>query len=215
MPHEALLLTIVYDEEAKRFVQNGRTVTSNTLRAEIDKLTAHVAREAERIGRRYSDKRIGIAQFEREMRDLLKSGHVIAASVGRGGRSRMDQSDWGKVGARLKKEYGYLQKMSDKLARGTLAKAVTPNRAKRYANSVVMSYHETRHKEKTPSRTEIKVRLIQNSKEGCEECTADAAIGWMNVEDMGEIGTRICGNFCLCELEFSDDYERETGDQVD
>jgi len=206
MPDGGLVLNIVYDESAKQFRQNGRVVSNQAVRAEIDKLTAFVSKEAQRIGKKYADGKIGIAQFEIEMRELLKSSHLVASSVGRGGRARMSQADWGKVGSRLKREYTYLQKFARKLAQGKIAKAVTPNRAKSYSSSVVMSYHETMRTEQTQnSVTDIKVRLIQNSKEGCSECTADADRGWVAVEDMQEIGTRICQNFCLCEFEFSDD----------
>lgn len=194
-----------YDPDRKQFKQGGKVISRAATRAKIDKLTAHISKEAAKIGDRYSKGRIGIAGFESEMRTLLKSAHIISASVGRGGRDRMTQSDWAKVGNRLKKEYSYLSLFSRKLQRGTLSKAYTANRAKLYASSVVMSYHETVHKEATQnSVSDVKVRLVQNSKEGCVECNADAARGWVNVEDLDEIGTRICQNFCLCEILFSD-----------
>lgn len=218
MPDDAagLLLRITYDERDNTFRRNGRRIGPEAVRREIDLLTKHVEREAARIGRRYARKTIGIAEFEAEMRELLKSAHIVAASVGRGGRVRMTAADWGKVGSRLKKEYGYLARLADKLVRGTVARPFSAYRAKLYASSIVMSYHETKRKEHTQnSRTPIKVRLIQNSKEGCSECTSDASRGWVAVEDMQEIGTRICGNFCLCEFEFSDDYERRTGRTVE
>lgn len=194
-----------YSPKYKRFINDGHQLSFDGVRREVDKLTAVVARDAERIANRYAAGKITSVEFEEQMRALLKSGHIIASSVGRGGIGRMTQADWGKVGARLKKEYGYLRKFVTKLEKGKIEKAITPNRAKRYSSSIVMSYHETRRTEETISKTPIKVRLIQNSKEGCPECTADAARGWVNVEDMEEIGSRICGNFCLCELEFSDD----------
>lgn len=193
-----------YDDTRKQFKREGRWVSRASARRELDKLTERFKRDAVRIGERYA-RGGSLIEFEAAMRDLLKSAHVVASSVGRGGLVRMNQSDWGKVGNRLKREYGYLSKFVRRLEKGKIPKAITPNRAKRYANSVIMSYHETVHKEATKdSVSEIKVRLVQNSKEGCEECAADAARGWVNVEDMDELGTRICGNFCLCDLEFSD-----------
>lgn len=187
-------------------------VSRAQVRREIDNLTVYVAKQAGIIGRRYERGVINLPQFELEMRDLLKSGHIIAASVGRGGRSRMAQADWGRVGAKLKSEYGYLAKFARKIGLGKVPKVATANRAKKYADSVRMSYHQTMRTEITASSvTNIKVRLITNSEEGCEECAADEARGWVNVEDMDELGTRICGNFCKCDLIFEDDYERETG----
>jgi hypothetical protein len=198
-------LRIVYDAKRKQFKQNGRVISRSATRAEVDKLTDVVRRTAANIGERYAKGSISLAQFEIEMRDLIKSGHIVAASVGRGGRIRMTQADWGKVGSRLKKEYGYLGRFVRKLEKGTLAKPFTANRAKKYSSSIVMSYHEMALQEQTlDSVSDVKVRLIQHSKEGCEECTADAAEGWMAVEDFTLIGERLCQNFCLCDAEFSD-----------
>lgn len=207
MPNnDGLTIRIAYDPAQKRYVEGGKVIARESVQAEIDKLTEYVAKEALRIGSSYSKGRISLAEFEVRMRELLKSSHIIASSVGRGGKARMTLSDWGKVGARLKKEYGYLAKFVRKVSLGKVSKVATPHRASLYASSVRMSYHTTVHKEETKnSVSDIRVRLVQNSKEGCEECAADAARGWVAVEDMDEIGSRICGNFCLCELIFDDD----------
>lgn len=193
MPHD-------YRPQTKSFVGVPRPL----VRKEIDKLTDHIAKQAALIGRRYEKGKITLAEFELQMRELLKSGHIIAASVGKGGRSRMTLKDWGKVGSRLKKEYTYLSKFRRKIGLGKVPRIATANRAKKYASSIVMSYHETVRTEHG-RESELKVKLVTNSLEGCEECAADEAAGWMNLEDMGEIGTRICGNFCKCDLVFSDE----------
>ena len=68
-------------------------------------------------------------------------------------------------------------------------------------------------------------RLITNSQEGCQECADDEAAGWVDVNDMKEIGTRECGDFCKCDIEFEDEFnltdeditvtvEVDTGDAV-
>ncbi len=193
MPHD-------YRPQTKSFVGVPRPL----VRKEIDRLTEHIKKEAARIGTLYQDGKINLAHFEIEMREMLKSSHIIAASVGRGGRARMTLSDWGKVGSRLKAEYGYLAKFTRKVGLGKIEKVATANRAKKYASSIVMSYHETVRTEHG-RESELKVRLITNSEEGCEECAADEALGWINLDEMGEIGTRICGNFCKCDLQFSDE----------
>ncbi len=193
-----------YDYQSKSRKFKG--VSRQAVRSEIDKLTGHVSKQAAIIGGRFESGEINIAQFEIDMRDLLKSGHIIAASVGRGGRARMTQADFGRVGARLKSEYGYLGKLVRNIDIGKVAKVATANRAKNYASSIVMSYHETVRTEMTrDSVSPIRARLVTNSKEGCEECAADDALGWQAVEDVSEIGTRICKNFCKCDILF-DDY---------
>lgn len=201
MPHD-------YNTKTKKF----EGVSRLAVRGEINKLTDHVSNEAARIAKGYRAGRITLIEFETAMRELLKSGHIIAASVGKGGRARMTQSDWGQVGAKIKWQNGYLTKFARKIGRGSITEIATASRAKSYASSIYMSFANTFHKAQTEfvkeGKNPARVRLITNSEEGCAECAADEAQGWMSVDDMGELGTRLCGDFCKCDLEFEDDVER-------
>ena len=190
---------------------DGRLISRVELRGLIDKLSSFVVRRSKNIATRFDAGKITAAQFNAEMRELLKAGHIVAASVGRGGKAQMTAKDWGKVGAKIRWQYGYLDKFARKLERGAIAN--TANRARQYVNAIYVSYATALQetvKELGPVKGEdIKVRLITNSREGCIECENDEAEGWMAVDDMAEIGTRLCGDFCLCFLEFSDDVQGE------
>jgi hypothetical protein len=206
-----------FDEKRKRFRdKDGRLVSRREVRPLIQKLTDTVAKDAAKIATRYSNGKINLTQFEIEMRELLKSGHIVAASVGRGGRERMTASDWGKVGAKIKWQNGYLAKFARKIGQGKIAKIATASRARSYASSLYISYStalQTAHSEfigsgrDAESEREMLCYLEQNSEEGCVECTADAAAGPMPVSEMGELGSRICGDFCKCEIIFEDEPE--------
>jgi len=200
---------ITYDRKAKQFVSEGRKVSRREVRAEINKLLETVEKSAARYGKSYLSSEISLAEFRLGMQDLLKSGHIVAASVGKGGRALMTQADWGKVGAKIKWQYGYLDKFAKKLERGILSESAAASRAKSYASSVFVSFSNTFQEAQTKfvaeGKNPLQARLIQNSEEGCSECEADAAEGWMSVDDMGEIGSRICGDYCKCDIEFSDD----------
>lgn len=214
MPHD-------YEPSSRRYRFNGRYVPRAELRKEIDKLSRFIRREASSIGAKYASGEIGIAEFEIAMRELLRAGHIVSASVGKGGRDQMTLKDWGRVGRKVKWQYEYLAKFSRKLASGRLSKAFTESRARSYASSIYVSYAESRFvaaKEAIAdgdgdrgrgrggdADSRPRCRLIQNSEEGCIECTADADEGWMDVDDMTEIGGRICGDFCKCELLFEDE----------
>jgi hypothetical protein len=205
MPHD-------FDPQTRQYRFNGRPVTRREVRDEVTKLITFVEKEAKPIADRYARGVINLSQFEIEMRELLKAGHIVSASVGRGGRARMQQKDWGRVGAKIRWQYDYLAKFTRKLSSGKLTKAYSENRAKSYASALYISFTDARMEAQTEvidggsdERREIQCRLIQNSEEGCVECESDAAEGWMSVDDMGEIGSRLCGDFCKCEIEFSDE----------
>lgn len=201
-----------YDIKTRQFVtEKGRVRSRGEMRQEIDKLTDRVKRDARKLAERFHDKEIDEAEFVVSMRELLKSGHIIAASVGRGGRQRMQAADWGRVGRKLKWQYKYLDKFAKRIANDTISGVAGSNRAALYASALHISYYDSVYvdyaevdKPVDANGEEILVRLVQNSQEGCEDCAADAGEGWMPVDQMGELGTRICGDFCRCDLEFSD-----------
>ena len=91
-----------------------------------------------------------------------------------------------------------------------MTKAYSENRARSYASSLYISFSQAEQEAKTEylpgadNPEQIYATLVQSSKEGCEECNADADAGPQPVEEVGEIGSRICGEWCLCVLEFTD-----------
>jgi hypothetical protein len=206
MPHDYVVGTHLY------VTARGREVPHAEVRRTIERLLAVVGSRARRLGERFNRGEITVDEFHAGMRELLRSGHIVAYSIGRGGRKRMSQADWTRVGAKLKSEYGYLRKLAAKLASGKVAKAITAHRAQKYAAGIWTSYHNAFAGEHNKSG--ILVRRILNAKESCEGCLRIARKGWITPREMPDLGTQECGNFCKCYFEFSDDYERETGIKV-
>ena len=200
---------VQYNEQTKQFEDNGKVIEAAAILLLIDRLTSVGKREAKRISGRLERGEISVAQWRAAIAELLKSAHIIAASVGRGGRSRMTQSDWGKVGNKLRWQYGFLDKFTRSIVSGAvvIGAGVIANRAIKYLSAPYISFQTAKQAEHTigVDGKPVMVRLVQNSKEGCSECAADASLGFIPVDDMDPIGSRICGDFCLCDLEFSDE----------
>lgn len=212
-----------FDTKLHRYrTANGHLRTREELRRSIDKLTDHVKREAKRLALAVDAKEITPVEFEIAMRELLKSAHVVAATVGRGGKEQMEQSDWGVVGNKLRWQYAFLARFARQILAAAVAGPRIASRAEKYASAIHISFYRANHAELKSAGSDtgppvdddgkkIKVRLVQNSKEGCSECKADAARGWVLVEDMGEIGSRKCGDYCRCDLHFSTDDPNYSG----
>jgi hypothetical protein len=201
--------------ENKKFVtSSGRVRTRAEVRGAIDELVEHTKREARRLAHAVYSGKITAAQFDIEMRELLKSGHIIAASVGKGGRVRMRSRDWGIVGNKIRWQYKYLTKFSRKIARDILSEAASANRVQLYADALHITFYKAFYEDmkERPKDAPVDkdgkpllVKLVQNSQEGCEDCAADASEGWMELDEMTPLGGRICGDFCKCDLVFSDE----------
>lgn len=202
-------MAVTYNPQKKQFERDGVPVTSEELRTLIDRLTLQTKREARRLSERLERGEITRDAWLVAMATLLRASHVVAASVGSGGYNRVTEERWRKVEQKFIWQAGYLQKFSAMIAAGTLIDAIA-SRSVKYASAVFITFSNAWKEEQTLGRDEKEMlcRLVQNSKEGCPECNADAAAGWMPVSEMGEIGSRECGDFCLCEIEFEDEVMR-------
>lgn len=206
MPYE-------FDKSKRAYLSADGYVKRAETRAVLDKLLEHFRNDAGKLAVRVSRGELTADQFEQSMRELLEHSHIIAGTVGKGGREQMRSSDWERINNKVEWQAGYLGKFARRVAKGTLSEAAIKSRAKTYssgvyvsyADSVAESYREWREAGNAPQEDEV--RLVQSSKEGCNECTADAAAGWMPISEMGEIGSRECGDWCLCEIEWKSDVE--------
>ena len=207
-----------YDVRAKHFITKaGRIRSRSEMRQEVAKITDHLKKEARRLAQAQAAGRITANELETEMRSLLKASHTLAASIGRGGWKRMTPKDWGRVGAKIKWQNKYLKKFARIIARDILSGPAAMNRIQSYASAIHVTFYrafaeEMRETGTMPSDVprdkdgkEILVKLVQNSEEGCPDCIADADEGFMPLDEMGDLGTRECGDWCKCILVFSDE----------
>jgi hypothetical protein len=208
-----------YDLKARRFRDGttGKLVPRSGVRGLIDKLLDTVRSDAAKIAGRYESGSINLAQFEIEMRELLKSAHIVAASVGRGGRVRMTQADWGRIGAKIKWQYQYLAKFTRKLEQGRISKIATASRARSYASSVFVSFSNMFQK----AQTEFVERRQKPRPRAARHQLAGGMHGMRGGRGRGlderrryeRNWNRICGDFCRCDLIFEDE-ERSIADRL-
>lgn len=192
---------ITYNPKTKHYEQDGKRISPARITALIGKLIDRSKVEAKRITKRYADGAITYEKWYEAMVSLIESAQIVAASVGRGGRELVE--NWGKVASRVAWQQDFLPRFGRDIASDKLSEAQTANRAGMYADASYVTYqNEAMDAQKDGSG--VMARLITNSAEGCSECAADEAEGWMPLDEMTPIGERICQAFCRCSLEFSD-----------
>jgi hypothetical protein len=204
-----------WDAKLKHYTTaSGRTRSRAEMRAEVDKLTEYVKRQSKLLAEQAQEGAITAKEFELSMRELLKSGHIIASSVGRGGRARMTSTDWARVGRKIEWQNGYLKKFSKLIARDLLSGPASSNRVQMYASALHVSYYNSVYVEQGDRPTdvpldangkELLVRRELNAQESCGDCVEYAGMGFMPLDEMPELGSLECGDFCKCDLIFSDD----------
>lgn len=187
---------------------DGNVIELAALLLLIDRLTNATKRQAKLLASKLADGAITFDQWQASMLSLLKSAHITAAATGRGGLDRLTAKDWQRIEKKVTWQASYLPRFGRAIVAGAVVGAVLLRRAGSYASSPFISFSDARldaQKDAADPTKPMMCRLVQNSKEGCEECTADADAGWMPVDEMGEIGSRICQDYCLCIIEFEDE----------
>lgn len=177
------------------------------VRLEIDKFIQEVAKRAAQIAVELTAGRIVIEVFQKQIRDLLKAAYTVAGAVAKGGWKQMSSSDRGKIGARTKKQYGFLNNFALKIKDGSLSIKQIEARTKSYARSArtvyetgVMEAHESLAAELEDA--EVLCEREIHSKEGCGECIDWASAGYIPIDEQPEIGSLECGEYCLCTIDY-------------
>jgi len=83
----------------------------------------------------YADGSISIDEFRDITKNIIKDTYIDMYAMGAGGRNSMSPADWGRVGAIVKEQYGYLRNMFDQLANGEISPRQLKARLKMYLNS--------------------------------------------------------------------------------
>src|SRR5437868_5542047 len=189
-----------FDERSRRYrdPETGRFVSKETVRRAAMDAEERFKAEASKHASRLETGAISAAVFTTAMALLVKSNLVVMSAIGKGGWRQMSRSDWGSVGAAVKREYGYLRKFAGQLDR--LSAPQINARARMYANAgyVAFSGFLTRT---FAVGAYTQARRTLHAAESCSGCESFAG-EWMPIGELPEIGTQECGSRCKCSVDY-------------
>ena len=93
----------------------GTFVSGKRLRAVRDDWIASKRPIADNLAARYKAGDITITDWIMETRAELKSAHIAQYVLARGGLGNMTQADYGRIGAKLREQYGFLNDFAAKI----------------------------------------------------------------------------------------------------
>ena len=208
---ESLIIDLVqekgyyYDTENARYVSrwNGRPVKESTVRNAVEKYNNKFIQDnIDRSTERLISGDITLQEWQDKVADEIKQGHVINATVGKGGRAAMGQSDWGRVGRRLRDQYQYLNGFSQAIKAGTLTPGQIRVRMNMYVNAIRSSYYGGLTAAMKVAGRKMERRRT-TSATPCGQCTAWEARGWQPIGTVPEPGIDCDGlTNCKCEKEY-------------
>lgn len=130
--------------------------------------------------------------------------HLQQAALAKGGWDRLDQSDYGRVGAATRQVYAKISGTADDYENGDASLAQVRQRNRAYTGSARKLFHQMERDESTPSepgKVEVEQRILDPAAEHCEDCLGYAAQGVQMAGTLPVPGDDCqCGDNCRCEL---------------
>lgn len=197
-------ITYTYDRNLQRYRRDdGKFVSA----ADIEDLTKYMISKAKErtdaIANRLIENSIDLSEWTRQTALELKELHSQQYLLGRGGLMNMTQRDYGILGARLKKEYQYLNKFATDIRDGTLTIAQFKSRVNLYLSATDASYELSRRESHRAEGFAFERRRLGTTN-NCNPCVSYAGMGWVTIGTLPAIATACdCRANCKCFFEYS------------
>lgn len=191
-----------WNEGAGRYTQNGRFVPQKTVRGALDTALDRSSENVRRITERLRAGEISVKDWQLQMVPEMRSAHLAAHALAKGGWAQMSPADFGRVGQRLRGEYRFLAGFADQVLDGrqrldgTLAR-----RAQMYIESARSGYHEQERREKQ-LRGATEERNLLAPSDHCPGCLDADAMGWVPIGTLPPVGSRDCRSRCRCRVAY-------------
>lgn len=193
-----------YDRKIGRYRDGrGKFLSQAAVEKLVDGRINKLETQLKQFTRMLSNGDITLDQWQGSVREAIKAAHIQATIIGHGGRSGMGSAEYGRIGQRLRVEYGYLQSFAGDLLRGAVSAPMALARIGLYAQSVRGSYWlgaELRQQEQGYS---LMRRILDAQAQHCADCPAFAARGIVPIGSVPLPGQRCaCGARCRCRVEY-------------
>ncbi len=207
-----LLPQFRWNERAAQYAdqKTGRFVSRKLIRDQLDKVVDASSQVMRALSQQLRDGDISLADWQIGMMQQIKTGHLAAAAMQKGGWQQLSQSDFGRVGQIVRREYGFLRSFAEDIASGKqkLDGSLTRRSALygQQARPTYLTFWESTANQKNFDEQ----RSILQPAEHCSECISEAAKGFRKIGDMIPIGQRICRSNDRCIVEFRNSQTGET-----
>jgi hypothetical protein len=190
-----------WDANANRYRDaRGRFVAWRDVTAALEAGLDASVRRFELWARMVRNGSMSLAQFELQVAAEVRSIHLVSAAVARGGIPRLTADDLQRIEATVRRELGYLARLTSQVADGSQALDGTwIDRARQYA----LAGRETLYTERgmwLKGQGYDEERNIRYLGDTCAGCFEAEGAGWVPIGTLAPIGTRDCRRNCRCHI---------------
>lgn len=193
-----------YDRITGRYRDDrGKFLSKAAVGQLVDKRIDKLEGLLKRYTRMLSNGQITLDQWQGSVREAIKTAHIQAAIVGYGGREAMGTAEFGRIGQRLRAEYGYLQNFVSDLLGGRVSAPMAVARIGLYAQSVRGSYWQGTELREQERGFSLMRRKLDAQAQHCQDCIDYAARGVVPIGSLPMPGQRCaCRARCRCSIEY-------------
>lgn len=132
----------MWDTTARRYrnTRNGQWITPEKVTTLRNEFAASQRAWADQLASMLAGKHWTVARWETEVRTRLKTLYLGQYMLGRGGKHAMNATDYGRVGALLKEQYGFLRAFALDIQAGSMSQSQIAARTHLYHASSVHAF---------------------------------------------------------------------------
>lgn len=190
------------DRGRYRDTRTGRFVSQATVRRVIDTTLRNMRVEVRQITDGVRAGRVSREAWGLEMRQRVRDVHLLSAAAARGGWGNMDDAAYGQVGAAIREQNVFLNRLTADVISGRqpLDGRFT-QRALMYVEAG-RATHERAHREVEQDRGMTEERnILRDAADHCGECPDLSGQGWVPIGTIPLPGQRECVTGCRCLIE--------------
>jgi hypothetical protein len=202
-----------YTERSMRYRDNrtGRFVPTAKVKRSIDRVVKTAQAEMRSLARQLADREITLGNWQSQFAERLKTLHVASAMAGRGGLAAMTAADYGRVGARLRFEYGRLELFARDLAARKFTWGELRNRVEMYCAAGHVSHEAARFGAARVANMLYEFNKLGRREKHCKTDPRGGRVGCIDLTEMGRVpigtlprpGERRCLSRCGCTIGYS------------
>lgn len=193
-----------WDKKRSRYVnaETGRAVGWPRVKKALEQTISFSRDNSHKLSERLIRGEITLPQWRDAMAAEVKQMHIATSIIARGGLDRMGQREWGRVGARIRDQYKYLDNFVNQIDSGAQSMdGRLLNRAAMYAYATRGTFENQRRANMTEDGY-TQERRVLHAKEHCDSCKGLAALGWQPINTLPAIGEADCKSNCRCTFDY-------------
>lgn len=192
-------MPLEWSASRRAYIRNKRPVPESQIRQTVQEAITSGKRTVAGLTASLIDKGIDSAEWASRMREEVRAAHRAAAMIANGGR--LTPSAAGKLGAALREQYKYLDRLINDIYNGD----VTPGprlgaRAQLYIQAAYNTYNNAVVAREIRAGVK-RGKWVMSVVEHCAGCLAQAKKGVQPLTAFPPIGSQTCLVNCRCHIE--------------